>query len=138
MEKGEELGVAVAIRDGLLRFFFLQLVALCIAASYVFLNLQATLTLVIFNFLFGTLTFQLDGSSPRKLCMLAAGNFVGLFWNFVFFYFAMAGAAWLGGSFDAFYTVAYPILNLLWIVPFWSLGLGLLPRMQTGSSEVQP
>jgi hypothetical protein len=45
---------------------------------------------------------------------------------------------YFGKSFDAFYTVIYPLLNLMWIVPFWSLSLGVLPKMQTVNAEVEP
>jgi len=45
---------------------------------------------------------------------------------------------YFGKMFDAFYTVIYPFLNLMWIVPFWSLSLSILPRMQNASAEANP
>lgn len=127
-----------SIGSRLFLFFLLELIALCLIASYRFINLESAITLFIFNFLFASLTFQLNGTMPRKLGMLALGNVVGFFWNFLFYCFALAGAMYFGKSFDAFYTVIYPLLNLMWIVPFWSLSLGVLPKMQTVKAEVEP
>jgi hypothetical protein len=62
--------------------------------------------------------------------MLTAGNIVGLFWNLIFYYLSLAGYDYFGVAFNAFYTLIYPILNLMWIVPFWSLSLGFLPKQQ--------
>lgn len=118
-------------------FFLLELVALCLIASFRFINLESTITLVIFNFLFASLTFQLNGAISRKLEILVIGNFIGLFWNLVFHYFALSGSLYLGRSFDALYTIIYPILNLLWVVPFWSLSLSFLPKTQTVNAEVK-
>ncbi len=122
-------------------FFLLQMIGLCIIASISFMNLESTVTLLIFNFLFASLTFQLNGKMSRKLGLLALGNFVGLFWNFVFFKFALTGAEYFAtfnapAVFDAFYTIIYPILNLMWIVPFWSLSLSVFPKMQHASAVV--
>ncbi len=111
----------------LLPLFIVEIIALCLIASFRFINLESTITLVIFNFLFATLTFQLNGTKQRKLVLLSAGNIIGLFWNLVFFYFSSAGTLVFEKPFDALYTIIYPLLNLMWVVPFWSLSLGLLP-----------
>jgi hypothetical protein len=58
--------------------------------------------------------------------LLAAGNFVGFFWNIIFLYFFSAGKQVFGGDFDGAYTIIYPVLNLMWVVPFWSVSLGFL------------
>ena len=68
---------------------FLEAIALC------FINIETTDTLLIFNFLFLSLTFQLNEGLYRKLGMLALGNVVGVFWNFVLYYFDIAGIAFL-------------------------------------------
>ena len=114
----------------LLVLFFLQLIVLSLMASYRFISFESTITLAIFNFLFASLIFQLNGTTSRKFGLLAAGNFVGLFWNFVFLYFSFAGVTYFGNVFNAFYTIIYPFLNLMWIVPFWALSLSALPRMR--------
>ncbi len=117
-------------------FSLLELIGLCLFASFHFINSESTLTLLMFNFLFATLTFQLNGSISRKLGLLAGGNVVGLFWNLVFFYFSSAGTLIFGKTFDAVYTIIYPILNLMWVVPFWSLSLGFLPKLQNAKPDV--
>jgi hypothetical protein len=109
---------------------FLEAIILCLIASFRLINLQSTVTLLIFNILFVSLIFQLNGSVLKKIFMLTAGNIVGLFLNLIFYYFSLAGYDYFGVIFNAFYTLIYPILNLMWIVPFWSLSLGFLPKEQ--------
>ncbi len=125
-----------SIVNCLFLLFLLQLITLCLIASISFISLESTITLFIFDFLFASLTFQLNGTMSRKLGLLAIGNFVGLFWNFVFFNFYSVGAFYFGEFFGAFYTITYPILNLMWIVPFWSLSLSVFPKMQHASALV--
>lgn len=130
-----------SITNGLFLFFLMQLIALCLIASLSFINLESTLTLLLFSFLFASLTFQLNGTMSRKLSLLALGNFVGLFWNFVFSKFALTGAEYFAtfnatAIFDAFYTIFYPVLTLMWVVPFWSLSLSALPKIQSASAVV--
>jgi hypothetical protein len=109
---------------------FLEAIILCLIASFRLINLQSTVTLLIFNILFVSLIFQLNGSVLKKIFMLTAGNMIGLFCNLIFYYFSLAGYDYFGVAFNAFYTLIYPILNLMWIVPFWSLSLGFLPKQQ--------
>lgn len=61
---------------------FLEVIALCLIASLRFINIESTIALLIFNLLFLSLTFQLNGSLSRKMSMLALGNIIGLAWNF--------------------------------------------------------
>jgi hypothetical protein len=112
------------------KVFFVEAIILCIVASFRFVNLQSTVTLIIFNLFFISLFFQLHGSPTLKVGMLTAGNILGLFWNLFFYYFSLAGYEYFGVSFNAFFTLIYPILNLMWIVPFWSLSLSFLPKLQ--------
>ncbi len=113
----------------LIQFLLIEIIVLCLLASFRYINLASTTTLLIFNLLYSSLTFQLNGSAVRKLSLLAAGNVAGLFWNFVFFNFSSTGTAIFGRTyFDAIYTIIFPILNLLWVIPFWSLSIGYLPK----------
>jgi hypothetical protein len=121
----------------LFSFFLLELIALCLIITFRFINLESTITLVIFNFLFASLTFQLNGALSRKLGILVIGNLIGIFWNLVFYYFSLSGSLYLGRSFDALYTIIYPILNLMWVVPFWSMSLSFLPKTQTANAEAK-
>jgi hypothetical protein len=107
---------------------FLEAIALCLITSFRFINIESTATLMIFNLLFVSLTFQLNGTINRKLGMMALGNVIGLLWSFVLYFFAIAGATFFGEIFRVFYAVIYPILNFMWIVSFWSLSLSVLPN----------
>ena len=126
-----------SIGKWLLQLFQLEAIGLCFVVSLRFINLESTVTLVLFSFLFFSLTLQLNGTLNRKLGMLTLGNIVGLFWNLVFCFFASAGALYFGKIFDVFYIIIFPFLNLMWIVPFWSFSLGILPKMQNVQAEAQ-
>jgi len=117
---------------------FLEAIALCLITSFRFINIESTVTLLIFNLLFLSLTFQLNGSFNRKLGILALGNIIGLFWNFVLYFFAIAGVMFFGEIFNVFYAVFYPLLNFMWIVSFWSLSLSVLPNSKSMRAEVKP
>jgi len=100
-------------------------------ASYMFLSSphitgESAFMLLIFNFLFVSLTFPLNGTLTRKVCMLLIGNVIGLLWNYTFSLFVGTFASYFGASFDALYIILNPFLNLIWIVSFWSISLTAL------------
>ena len=117
---------------------FLEAIALCLITSFRFINIESTVTLLIFNLLFLSLTLQLNGSLNRKLGMLALGNIIGLFWNFALYFFSITGVMFFGEIFNVFYAVFYPLLNFMWIVSFWSLSLSVLPNPKSMHTEVKP
>jgi hypothetical protein len=82
--------------------------------------------LLIFNFLFVSLIFPLDGTLTRKLSMLFAGNAIGLLWNYVFSLFVASVATYFGEFFNTLYIILNPFVNLIWIVSFWSISLTAL------------
>jgi hypothetical protein len=110
---------------------FITVIILCLSASLRFVDPQSTATLIIFNVFFVSLFFQLNGSLIMKVGILTVGDLLGFFWNYFFHDFSLAGYAYFGVSFNAFFTIIYPILNLMWIVPFWSLSLSFLPKPQS-------
>ncbi len=114
---------------------FLEAIILCLIASLQFINIQSTATLLIFNFLFFTLIYQLNGSLHKKDFVLTIGNIIGFFWNLIFYSFSVAGYNSFGKEFNVFYTLIYPFLNLMWIVPFWSFSLGFLPKQIKNNLE---
>jgi hypothetical protein len=116
----------------------LEAIALCLIASFRFINIEATATLLIFNLFFFSLTVHLNGTLNRKLKVLALGKIMGLFWNFVLYYFAIAGVTFFGEPFNVFYAVSYTFLNFMWIVSFWSLSLTVLPKPKSTPAEVKP
>ena len=58
--------------------------------------------------------------------MLLIGNIIGLFWNYLFSLFAYTVAYYLGESFNILYIILSPLVNLIWIVSFWSISLTVL------------
>jgi hypothetical protein len=104
--------------DCLSTVLFLEAIVLSLIASLRFINIQSTALLIIFNLLFFTLIFQLNGSLPKKFFVLTLGNIIGFFWNLIFYYFSIAGYDSFGKPFNVFYTLVYPFLNLMWIVPY--------------------
>ena len=114
-------------------FSFLSIVAIitCLVVSFRIINLQSIVSLVIFNVLFVSLPFQLNGSLNRKLCLLALGNMTGLCWNYIFNLFAIVASDVFGKIFLDIYTVFFPFLSSIWIVSFWALSLTFLHRRKT-------
>jgi hypothetical protein len=116
---------------------FVETITLCLIVSFSFINIASTATLLIYNLFFLSLIINLNGTLNRKLGILALGNIIGLFWNFVLHYFAIAGATFFGEPFKFFYAVSYPFLNFMWIVSFWSLSLAVLPKPKNTQAKVK-
>jgi len=91
-----------------------------------FVSSESVYMLIIFNFLFVSLTFPLDGTLTRKISMLLIGNIIGLFWNYLFSLFAYTVAYYLGDFFNTVYIILSPFVNFIWIVSFWSISLTAL------------
>lgn len=115
---------------------FVITVTLSLFASWLLITLETTILLLIFNFLFISLTFQLNGTLSRKLGLLAVGNVLGLFCNFTFVSIGIVGTDFLGQGFNALYAIFYPIGNTLWIIAFWSLSLTALPKPANFKPEI--
>ena len=109
-----------------LQFLFLQTIILCSVFSLLFVNNESTIVLFIFDFLFISLAFQLIRTLSLKFGLLALGNLFGLFCNFIFNLLNIVGVKYLGEIFLVVYTISFPILNVSWIVTFWSLSLAAL------------
>jgi hypothetical protein len=88
--------------------FLIVIVALCLISSSLFINTESLITLLVFDFLFLTLTFRLWGTLIGKLGLLALGNAVGLFCNLVFYSIHIVGVAFFGDGFNVFYAISYP------------------------------
>lgn len=125
------------VKDSLVIMLFVETIVLCLIASFRFISIESTVTLLIFNGLFFSLTFQLNGTLTRKVCILTLGNIVGLFWNIVFFYFSWVGLRYLGIAFNAFYIIIFPIFNLMWIIPYWSFSLSFLSQPKNADLKVK-
>jgi len=108
---------------------------ICVAAIMLFiyfplypiLNESALISVTIFNFLFIFLLFPLEGPLFRKVYLLVAGNIVGLAWHFIKSSFGATSVFYLGADTLKIITVIIgPIIDLVWIVSVWSLGLSTL------------
>jgi len=82
--------------------------------------------LIIFNFLFVSLIFPLNGPLKTKTSMLLMGNLIGLFWNNLSYLLANVSISYLGEAFNTLHIILNPLANLIWIVSFWSLSLAIL------------
>jgi hypothetical protein len=84
--------------------------------------------LLLFNVFFILILSQLHGSIPLKVFILIIGNLLGTTLNLLFYAFAENIHTLFGLSTTIVLTVTYPILNFVWIVPFWSLSLSLFTK----------
>lgn len=116
----------VRIRHSILGFFAGIIVTYIIILSFYLVNNQAALMLMIFDFLFVSLVFPLDGTFVKKIELLLIGNVIGLLWNSVFSSFSYVAACYFGGFLNVLYMILNPLLNLIWVVSFWSISLSVL------------
>jgi len=98
---------------------------------------ESAYMLIIFNFLYVSLTFPLNGKLTTKLLVLLMGNVVGLLWNNLFSLFASVAANYVGEVFNILYIILNPLLNLIWIVSFWSTSLAVVTNSKNTKAEVQ-
>ena len=130
---GKRRGAEVKTLNRIVTVLLVEAIILCLIASYFLVDnfrpvfeYQSTATLVIFNVLFFSLMYYLDGSLNRKLGLLALGNVLGVCWNFIFNYLDIAGSHSFGGAFNNLCGFFFPFLSSLWIISFWSLSLTIL------------
>ena len=93
--------------------------------------------LMIFNFLFVFLIFPLRGSLTTKMCMLLAGNVIGAFWANLLSLFIHAASYYFGEIFNVLYVILNPLINVVWIVSFWSLSLSVLTNSEKRRGEAE-
>jgi hypothetical protein len=99
------------------------------------LSLETAAILFVFNFLFLSFLFELNGTLRKKLGLLALGNLMGLAWNYLLAIIADFGGSYLGDIFIICFRIIFPLLNSIWIVSFWSLSLSVLPRLKLEHAE---
>ncbi len=130
------MGALRSIVLNVVSVLFLGVTALCLTASWLLINVETTIMLLIFIFLFVSLTFQLNGTFALKTALLALGNLLGLLCNFVFVSLGIVGNAFFGQFFDVLYAIGFPIGNTLWIIVFWSISLTALPKPADSKPEM--
>jgi uncharacterized membrane protein YgaE (UPF0421/DUF939 family) len=104
----------------------LGVIVSCVLLFFPVIEQETRFALIIFNFLFISLTFPLDGTLQRKVCMLILGNAIGIFWNSIFSLFADTASRYLGEFCNVLFIILNPFLNLVWIVSFWCVCLASL------------
>ncbi len=121
------------VLNRILSVLLVEAIILCLIASSFLLyksnsgaQIQSTATLVIFNFIFASLFFYLNGTLNLKLSLLVVGNYTGLCWNFIFNILDATGSKIYGSTFNSFCLIFFPFFITLWIVSFWSLSLTLV------------
>lgn len=95
------------------------------------------LSIIVFSLLFVFLTFPLRGALWCKILWLFFGCFVGLAWNFIRWSFMVLATYHLGVSaFNLIDFLTGPVLDFLWVVPVWSVGLSMLVSTEKRSKRV--
>lgn len=107
------------------------IIAYVLFLSFFLINSESAFMLIIFDFLFVSLVFQLDGTFAKKTMLLLAGNVIGLIWNSIFCSFAHVATCYLGDFFNLLYIIFNPLLNFVWVVSFWSISLSVLARSKS-------
>jgi len=106
--------------------FSVGTIASCIVWSLPTVNSESALMLTFFNIFFIFTIFPLNGSLKRKTFLLVIGNFLGLVWNLVFSFLVYGVTDGFEESFNASNVILTPLVNIVWIVTFWSVSLSLL------------
>jgi len=119
------------IRHSILGFLAGVIATYIIILSFYCVNNEAALMLMVFDFLFVSLVFPLDGTFEKKIALLLIGNVIGLLWNSVFSSFAYVAACYFGEFLNILYILLNPLLNLIWVVSFWSISLSVLASSKT-------
>jgi hypothetical protein len=88
----------------------------------------SVIILFLFNAFFILILSQLYGNISIKASILIVGNLLGTGLNILFYALAQVIHNLFGLSTSIVLTVTYPILNFVWIVPFWSLSLSLFSQ----------
>ena len=90
------------------------------------LNLEVAQTLFTFNILFLLILMPLKGSLARKIAILVVGNVLSFLWSTLFCLFVRVTVGQMGGMLHLLYALLSPVLNVLWVVAFWSTSLTFL------------
>lgn len=87
-------------------------------------------TLLTFNLLFLLILMPLKGSIMRKIAILLLGNILSFIWSTLFYLLVHFAVGQMDGVFNTLYVVLSPLLNVLWVVAFWSTSLTFLAKTE--------
>jgi hypothetical protein len=115
--------------DSLLLVLYAQIILVCVLVSNKWLmNGPSVMIVLFFNAFFVLILSQLHGSIAVKSSILIVGNLIGTTLNLLFYVFAENFHTLTGLSTSIVLTMTYPLLNFIWIIPFWSLSLSLFSK----------
>jgi len=83
---------------------------------------------IIFDILFVSLIFPLRGPLFTKTLLLLTGNLIGFAWNWMLFSLTTNTTGLLENALNSTVFILSPLLNCIWIVSLWSLGLSTISR----------
>ncbi len=89
---------------------------------------ESAFMLAVFNVLFVPLIFPLAGKISGKVLILLMGNALGYIWNALLSLIVVTAVDSFGELANTFYMILSPVLNLIWIVPYWSISLTVLSK----------
>jgi hypothetical protein len=113
--------------------FLLAAIFSCAILFSHYVGYESVFMLVVFNFIFVSLVFSLNGSLAKKVLLLSTGNIVGVLWASLFSTFVYVLTRF-GAVFNVLYLILGPFVNLVWIVTFFSLSLTVLATDKRGSN----
>jgi hypothetical protein len=99
------------------------------------LTLEAVQTLFTFNFLFLLILMPLKGCLARKITVLLVGNVLSFLWSTLLYLFVHVTVGQMEGFLRVIYAILRPLLNVLWVVAFWSTSLTFLTEKKAKSGE---
>ncbi len=97
-----------------------------IFVSFPFVDNEIAPVMVIFDFFYVSLTFPLDGALGWKMLLFVVGNVIGILWNRFLSSVAQILTVSLGQSATTLHMALSPMLNLFWIISFWSVSLAII------------
>jgi hypothetical protein len=113
-------------------FTVLTVLLLAIYHNLLPLNLEVAQNLFTFNILFLLILMPLKGSLARKIAILLVGNVLSFLWSTLFCLLVCVTVGQMGGMLHLLYALLSPMLNVLWVVAFWSTSLTFLTGKENG------
>ena len=119
------------ILKGLMILLCTEIILFCMFGSFILSYFHCFATLMMLNFLLLTLFCRLEGSLIVKIFTLSIGNILAVSINWLFSTLTITVYEFFRFPFSGIINIGYPILSIMWIVPFWSLSLTLLAQTKT-------
>ncbi len=100
-----------------------------IAAFSILVECSGLITVAIFGFILAATMGLLQGPFWFKGLWTLVGTSVGLFWNVNRLVLSASAAHYIGfQAFEAIHFIFSPVVDFLWMVVIWSMGMSLMSR----------